>query len=155
VTAYDWALLLHVVGVVGFFSGMAIAAAAQVGALRRERAGEIAAVLWLARIGVLVVAGGLLLVVASGLWLVDETRRSVDDGWITASLLLLVLSLLLGAVGGRKAKLARRLAEAQPPEAPADPAVRELLRDRVAVAANLLAAAAALGILVLMVWRPE
>jgi uncharacterized membrane protein len=155
VTSYDWALLLHVVGVIGFFSGMAIATAAQLGAWRRERSGEIAAVLALARVGVLVVAAGLVLLVASGLWLVDETRRNVGDGWITGSLLLLLVSGLLGAVGGRKAKLARRLAESQPPEAPADPAIFALLHDRAALAANLLAAAAAVGILVLMVWRPE
>jgi uncharacterized membrane protein len=155
VTSYDWALLLHMVGVIGFFSGMAIATAAQLGAWRRERSGEIAAVLALARVGVLVVAAGLVLVVVSGLWLVDETRRSVGDGWITVSLLLLLVSGLLGAVGGRKAKLARRLAERQPPEAAADPAIFALLRDRAALAANLLAAAAAVGILVLMVWRPE
>ncbi len=152
---YDWALLLHVLGAIGFFSGMAIATAAQLGAWRRERAGEIAAVLALARVGVLVVAAGLVVVVASGLWLVDETSRSLDEGWITVSLLLLLVSVLLGAVGGRKAKAARRLAEAQPPEAQADPLVQTLLRDRAALAANLVATAAALGILVLMVWRPE
>ena len=154
-TSYDWALLLHVLGVVGFFSGMAIATAAQLGAWRRERAGEVAAVLALARVGVLVVVAGLALVVASGLWLVDEPGRSVDDGWITVSLLLLLVSVLLGAVGCRKAKAARRLAEAQAPEARVDALVQTLLRDRAALAANLLAAAAALGSLVLMVWRPE
>lgn len=154
-TSYDWALLLHVMGVIGFFSGMAIATAAQLGAWRRERAGEIAAVLALARVGVLVVAAGLVLVAVSGLWLVDETRRSVGDGWITVSLLLLLVSGLLGAVGGRKAKLARRLAESRPPEAAADPVIFALLRDRAALAANLLAALAAVGILVLMIWRPE
>ena len=154
-TSYDWALLLHVLGVVGFFSGMAIATAAQLGAWRRDRAGEVAAVLALARVGALVLGGGLVLVVASGLWLVDETHWSLEDGWITVALLLLLASLLLGAVGGRKAKQARRLAEAQAPEATVAPLVQTLLRDRAALAANLLAAAAPLGILVLMIWRPE
>jgi uncharacterized membrane protein len=154
-TEYDWALLLHLAAVICFFSGMAIATAAQIGAWRRERSGDVAAVLSLARVGVLVVALGLVLVVGSGLWLVDETRRGLDDDWISASLLLLVVSLLFGAVGGRKAKLARRLAEKQAPDAPVGQEVRALLRDRTALAANALAAAAALGILVLMVWRPE
>jgi len=86
---------------------------------------------------------------------VDETHWSLEDAWITVALLLLLASLLLGAVGGRKAKQARRLAEAQAPEATVDPLVQTLLRDRAALAANLLAAAAALGILVLMIWRPE
>ena len=154
-TEYDWALLLHLAAVICFFSGMAIATAAQIGAWGRERSGDVAAVLSLARLGVLVVAVGLVLVVGSGLWLVDETRRSLGDGWFSASLSLLVVSLLLGAVGGRKAKLARRLAESQAPEAPVGQEVRGLLRDRTALAANLLAAAAALAILVLMVWRPQ
>lgn len=152
---YDWALLLHLVAVIAFFSGMAIATAAQLGAWRRERSGDVAAVLALARAGVLVVAVGLALVVVSGLWLIEETRRSLGDGWISASLLLLVVSLLLGAFGGRKAKLARRLAESQPPDAPLGPVPQALLRDPLSLAANLLASAAALAILVLMVWRPE
>jgi uncharacterized membrane protein len=155
VTSYDWALLLHLGAVVAFFSGMAVATAAQLGAWRRERAGEVAAVLALARAGALLVGGALVLVVGSGLWLVDETGRSVGDGWITASLLLLLVSLLLGAVGGRKAKQARLLARSQAPDAPPEPAVLALLRDRASLAANLLAAAVAVGILVLMVWRPE
>ena len=154
-TEYDWALLLHLAAVICFFSGMAIATAAQLGAWRRERSGDVAAVLSVARLGVLVVAVGLVLVLVSGLWLVEETRRSLVDGWISASLLLLVVSLLLGAVGGRKAKLARRLAQSQAHGSPAGPEVQALLRDRAAMAANVLAAAAAIGILVLMVWRPE
>ncbi len=152
-TEYDWALLLHLAAVICFFSGTAMATAAQFGAWRRERTGDVAAVLSLARIGVLVVAVGLVLVLASGLWLVDETGRSLEDGWISVSLLLLLVSLLLGAVGGRKAKLARRLAES--PDAPVGPELGTLLRDRASLAANVLAAAAALAILVLMVWRPE
>ncbi len=154
-TEYDWALLLHLAAVICFFSGTAMATAAQLGAWRRERTGDVAAVLSLARIGVLVVAVGLVLVLASGLWLVDETGRSLEDGWISVSLLLLLVSLLLGAVGGRKAKLARRLAESQAPDAPVGPELGTLLRDRASLAANVLAAAAALAILVLMVWRPE
>jgi uncharacterized membrane protein len=155
VTTYDWALLLHLAGAIGFFSGMAVASVAQLGAWRRERCGEVAAVLALARTGVLLVAVFLLLVVGSGLWLVDETNRSVRDGWIAAALLLLLVSLLLGALGGRRARLARMLAASRPPEAPVDEAVRALLRDPASLAANLLASAAAVGVLVLMVWRPE
>jgi uncharacterized membrane protein len=154
-TTYDWALLLHLVAVIGFFSGMAVATVAQLGAWGRERSGEIAAVLALARAGVLVVAASLVLVLVSGVWLVDETRRSLGDGWISASLLLLLASLLLGAVGGRRARKARVLAASSPPDAPADPAVGRLLRDPASLAANLLASAAAIGVLVLMVWRPE
>jgi uncharacterized membrane protein len=155
VTAYDWALLLHLAAAIAFFSGLAVATAAQLGAWRRERAGEVAAVLALARAGALLVAGALVAVVASGLWLVDETAWSLGDGWISASLALLVASLLLGAIGGRKAKQARLLAASRPADAPTGDDVLALLRDRASLAANGLAAAAAVGILVLMVWRPE
>jgi uncharacterized membrane protein len=65
------------------------------------------------------------------------------------------VSLLLGAIGGRKAKQARVLATSQAPGAETSPEVLALLRDRASLIANLLAAAAAVAILVLMVWRPE
>ena len=154
-TSYDYALLFHLVAVIGFFAGVAVAAAAQLGALRRERAGEIAAVLGLARAGVLVVGLATLLVLATGLWLIEETGHSLGDGWIALSLLLLLVAGVLGAVGGRKPKEARRLAESQPPDRAPDPAIRALLRDRLALAANVLSGIAALAILVLMVWRPN
>lgn len=154
-TSYDWALLLHLVAAIAFFSGMAIAAVAQLGAWRREFSGEIAAVLALARLGVLVVAAGLVLVLVSGLWLIEETRRSLGDGWIVWALGLLGLSLVLGGAGGRRAKEARVLAASRAPDAPPDEALRRLLHDRASLAANLLASVAALAVLVLMVWRPE
>lgn len=95
-----------------------------------------------------------MLVLVSGLWLIEETGHSLGDGWLALSLVLLVVAGALGAVGGRKAKRARLLAERQAGDAHADPAIRLLLRDRVSLAANAAAAAAALGVLVLMVWRP-
>lgn len=153
-TSYDLALLFHLVAVIGFFAGVAVAAAAQLGALRRQRPGEIAAVLGLARTGVLVVALATLLVLATGLWLIEETGHSLGDGWVALSLLLLVLAGVLGAIGGRKPKRARQLAERQAPESAADPALGALLRDPVSLAANALSAIAAFAILVLMVWRP-
>ena len=107
-----------------------------------------------ARTGVLLVAAGLVLILVSGLWLVEETNRSRGDGWLAVSLLLLLVSLLLGAVGGRKARQARVLAASAPPDAPPEPTVLAPLRDRTSLAANLAAAASALAILVLMVWRP-
>ena len=110
--------------------------------------------LGLARAGVLLVGLATLLVLATGLWLIEETGHSLGDGWIALSLLLLVVAGVLGAVGGRKPKEARRLAESQPPDSAPDPGIRALLRDRPSLAANVLSGIAALAILVLMVWRP-
>jgi uncharacterized membrane protein len=154
VTSYDLALLFHLVAVIGFFAGIAVATAAQVVAWRRERPAEIAAVLGVARIGVLLVAVGTVLVLGSGLWLIEETGHSLGDSWLATSLALLVAVVVLGAVGGRAPKQARVLAEREAGEDRADPQIAALLRDRVALAANALAAAAAFAILVLMVWRP-
>lgn len=154
-TSYQFALLFHLVAVIAFFSGLAVAAAAQLGALRRERPGEIAAVLGLARMGVLVVGVGMLLVLATGLWLIEETGHSLGDGWLALSLLLLVVAGALGGVGGRKPKEARRLAESQAGGEAPDPAIRTLLLDPAAMLANVLSAVAALAVLVLMVWRPS
>ena len=133
-TSYDYALLLHLVAVIGFFAGVAVAAAAQLGAVRRERPGEIAAVLGLARAGVIVVGLATALVLATGLWLIEEAGHSLGDGWIALSLLLLVAAGVLGAVGGRKPKEARRLAESHSPTAlptrPFGPAERPALARR-------------------------
>ena len=154
-TSYDFALLLHLLAVIAFFAGIAVAAAAHRAAGRLERAGEVAAVLGLARTGVLVVAVAIVLVLVSGLWLIEETGQSLGDSWLALSLVLLLAAALLGAVGGRKPKQARLLAERQTPEDPADTEIAALLGDRTGLAANLLATAAAFAILVLMVWRPD
>jgi len=153
-SSYRLALLLHLLGVIGFFSGLAVAAAAQAAARRRERAGEIVALLAVARVGVVLVAGGFVLLVVAGLWLVDETAWSLRDGWLASSLGLLAASVLLGAVGGRKPKRARLLAERQPPAARPDAEIGRLLRDRPSWLANAAASAAAFVVLVLMIWRP-
>lgn len=154
-SSYRLALLLHLVGAIGFFSGIALAAAAQASALRRLRASDVAALLGLARVGVVLVAAGFSLVLATGLWLVEETGWSLGDGWLAASLGLLVLSVVLGALGGRSPKQARLLAERQAADAPSTPEIGRLLRDRLSLVANVASAAAAFTVLVLMVWRPS
>jgi hypothetical protein len=94
VTEREWALLFHLAGVVLLFSGLILAAAALAAARRREVAGEIAALLGLTRFGVVLVAAGALLLVGTGLWLVEiwDGAYSLGDGWIAASLGLLALS---------------------------------------------------------------
>ena len=52
VSHYDVALLMHLVGAIGFLAGIAVAAAAMGAARRKERPSEIASVLALARWGV-------------------------------------------------------------------------------------------------------
>jgi hypothetical protein len=97
VTGREWALLLHLAGVVLLFSGLAVAAVAHAGARRRECPGEIAALLGLTRSGVALVSAGALLIVGSGLWLIELSHSfySLGDGRIAGSLGLLVLAFAL------------------------------------------------------------
>lgn len=155
----EWALLTHLSGVVLLFSGLAVAAAALEGARKRERAAEVAALLGLTRTGVVLVAAGVLVVLFSGLWLIEVTdgAYSLSDGWILATLALLAASVVLGAVGGRRPKRARLAAERLDRDGAtalgAD--VRALLDDGVSRAVNYAAGLCIVAGLVLMVWKPE
>jgi uncharacterized membrane protein len=144
------ALFLHLLGVVVLFSGMAVAAVGLAAARRRERPAEIALLLGLTRIGVLVVAGGLVLAVACGFWLLGLTEFDLGDGWVAAALGLAVAGAILGSLGGRSPKRARVLA-ARGADAGE---LRRLLDDRLSLWLNAAAAAAYLAVLALMVWKP-
>lgn len=151
---YEWALFFHLVGAILFFAGLAVAAVGQSAARRRTQPDEIGLLLHTARWGVLMVGLGTLLAVAFGLWLVDLTVYGFD-GWVLASLALLVFALGAGAAGGQAPKRARRLAdELARSGRPPDGELQMLLHDRRADILNGAAAAAAIAILVLMVWKP-
>jgi uncharacterized membrane protein len=151
---YRWALFLHLVGALLFFSGLAVAAVAQLSARRRRRPSEVALLLGAARTGVLLVALGAVLILVFGLWLTDLSGYGFD-GWVLAALVLFAVAVVLGGLGGQTPKRARRLAErlasgADEPSAE----LRALLRDPRADALNAAAAVAAVAVLVLMVWKP-
>ena len=156
-TEREWALLLHLSGVVLVFSGMAVAAVAHAGARRQTQPATIAALLGLTRVGVALVAGGALLIVGSGLWLIEVSNGfySLGDGWIAGALGLLVLSFALGAAGGQRPKRARRLAArlAEGGEGRMED-VRALIDDTASNALNYAAALAMVAALVIMVWKP-
>lgn len=151
---YEWALFLHLVGAILFFAGFAVAAVGQGAARRRSRPSEVAVLLRAARWGVAIVGAGTLLALAGGFWLLDLTAYGFD-GWIVASLALLAFAVVAGGLGGQAPKRARRLAERlagdrDEPSAELDSALRDPLAD----ALNWTGAAAAVAILVLMVWKP-
>jgi uncharacterized membrane protein len=152
----DLALFLHLLGVLAFVSGVALAGVAFESARRRERPAEIALLLGLARVGaVFVMAGGLLLL-AGGLWIVGlEDDVDFGTGWISAALTLFVLALLLGGLGGQQPKRARLLASRLAEEGEGMHAeLRALLDDPISRLANYASAALILAILALMVFKP-
>lgn len=156
-SGHDWALLLHLLGVVFLFSGMSIAGVANAAARRRERPSQIALLLGLTRSGVLFVAVGGVLVLAGGFWLIEESDGfySMGDGWISAGLVLLLAAFVLGWLGGQRPKRVRLLAEqlAREGDIP-NVELRKMLDDRPALALNYAAAAAIFAAFVLMIWKP-
>jgi uncharacterized membrane protein len=93
--------------------------------------------------------------VATGLWLIEisEGIFSLGDGWIAGTLGLLVLAFILGALGGRRLKRARVLAEGRQDGAPVED-IRALVDDTLSLALSYAAALAIVAGLVIMVWRP-
>lgn len=151
---YEWALFLHLVGAILFFAGLAVAAVGQGAARRRSRPSEVAVLLRAARWGVAMVGAGTLLALAGGFWLLDLTAYGFD-GWVVASLGLLAFAVVAGGLGGQAPKRARHLADRLAREGDEPSAELErLLREPLADLLNWTAAAAAAGILVLMVWKP-
>lgn len=124
-------------------------------ARRRERPAEIALLLGLTRAGVLLVALGSLLLLGFGFWLVDLSGWGFEAGWVQWSLGLFVLALLLGGLGGRRPKRARRRAARLAADgSPADAELRALLDDPLSLAANYASSALVLAVLALMVFKP-
>ncbi len=151
---HNLALLFHLLGAFLLVAGMAVAGAAFEAARQRATPQEIALLLGLARVGVLLVAVGTLLVFGFGLWLVEIGHFGYGSGWVDAALALLLATVVLGAVGGQKPKHARRLAVAESDRAAASPELRALLDDRLARGLNYLPLFLIVVIVVLMVTKP-
>jgi hypothetical protein len=154
---HRFALLLHLLGVLALTSGIVVAGAAHAVARRRDSPEAIAALLGLARIGVLLAGPGALVVVGAGAWLVHLEHLSVlHTEWLRSAVGLFVVSLALGAGGGQGPKQARLLAtELAQAGRPVTAELEPLLADRRARLLNPASAVAMLGVLVLMVYRPS
>jgi uncharacterized membrane protein len=147
-------LFFHILGALVFVAGIVLAGAAFEVARRRERPAEIVLLLGLARIGVLLVAIGGLLLGVFGLWLVQLGHFGYGSAWVDAAIVFYVLALALGGLGGQRPKRARRLASQLVTDgSSADNKLRAMLDDRVARAANYGSLAVVLAILVLMVFK--
>ena len=150
---YELALFFHLVGALAFFAGLTVAAVGQAAARKRTRPRDISLLLAVARWGVIFVGLGTLLVLGFGFWLVD-LRGHGFQVWLVAALALLGFALVAGGLGGRAPKQARRLADRLAEKDEPSPELERLLNSRRADVLNGAAAAAAIAILVLMVWKP-
>jgi uncharacterized membrane protein len=153
--AEEWALFFHLLGAFLFIAGVIVAGIVFEAARRRRRPSEIALLLGLARIGVLLVALGAVIVLVFGLWLVQLGRFGYGAGWVVTALALFVVVILLGGLGGQSPKRARKLAVQLAKEADAESdELRSLLDDPLARTVNYLSAALLVAIVALMVFRP-
>ncbi len=148
-------LFFHLLGVLLFAAGIALAGVAFETARRREQPAEVALLLGLTRFGVLLVISGGLLLLVCGLWLVDREGIGYGASWIDAAIALFAAALLLGGLGGQRPKQARKLATRLASEGGRSGAeLRALLDDPLSRAANYASAALVLAILALMVFKP-
>lgn len=154
-TEYEFALFLHLLGVVVMASGITVAAAAHAVARRLSAPSEVAAVLALARVGVLLAGPGTLLVVGAGAWLTSVLALG-DAGWLHAAIAVLVVALALGALGGQTPKRARLRAQEDTAAGVGvvTPELRALLDDRRSTVLNHGSAVLMLVVLALMVFKP-
>lgn len=152
---YEIALLLHILGVIVMLGGILTAGLAFYVARGRPTPAEVAAVLQLSRIGVVAGGIGFALTVGGGLWLVHAAGLSYTEHWLLSAYVLLVVSSVLGGLGGRGPKQARlHAAELAVRGEGIDERLRGLLFDRRSEVVNRLADVTMLAVLVLMVWRP-
>ena len=152
----DVVLFLHLLGVLTFVAGIAVAGIPFEAARRRDDAGEIAILLGLTRYGVVLVGSGALLLLVCGLWLVGlEHDVGFGTGWVDAAIVLFLIAVALGSLGGRVPKKARLLAtDLAEGGQSVNPSLRALLDDPVSRAANYASAVLVLAVLALMVFKP-
>ena len=152
---HNLVLFGHLLAAFLFVAGIILAGVPFEAARRRREPRDVALLLGLTRYGVLLVAVGGVLLPLFGLWLVHLDGFELGATWIEWALILFVAAVLLGGLGGRRPKRARKLAEVLAEEGAASSTeLRRLLDDPLARVANYSSAILVAAILVLMVWKP-
>lgn len=148
-------LFLHLAGVLLFVGGSVAAGLLRLAAMRRERPSEIALLLRSVRPVVPIVAGGLVVTIAAGLWLASDLGISLSATWLTLTFVLIGWMLVVGAVAGRQDRMTRVLAErlAAEDDAPSAELARRL-RAQLNLTLNASMLIAVIAIVALMVWKP-
>ena len=153
--ARDWALFLHLAGVLLFVGGSIAVTALRLLAIGKERPAESAILLRAVRPLVPLVSLGLLLTLGAGAWLAHELGVPYDAGWLRWTYALVAWLVVVGAVAGRLDRRTRELAERAAAAGEASSAeLARRLRDPVALALDASMLLATLAIVALMVWKP-
>ena len=153
--ARDWALFLHLSGVLLFVGSSIAVTALRLLAIGKERPSESAVLLRAVRPLVPLVGSGLLLTLGAGVWLADELRVPYDSGWLQAAYVLIVWLGVAGAVAGRLDRKTRELAEREAAERETpSPELARRLHDPIALTLDASMLVATVAIVALMVWKP-
>jgi hypothetical protein len=154
VSAYQVGLFLHLVGAFTFFAGAVLAAVGFEAARRRPAPREVALLLGVTRTGALLVVAGGVVLLGAGFWLADHIGQ-LGSAWVLWSLGLFAAAVVLGALGGRRPKQARRLAATvREDDGDGLARMRALMDDRASLWANYGSTALIVAVLALMVWQP-
>ena len=153
-TGYQIGILFHLIGVILFFAGAAVAAVATMAAGKREKPSEVAAILGLARPGALMLGVGGVILLLAGFYLSGKID-GYGQRWLEISILLFVIALVLGAWGGRRSRGVREYAARLADGGGGDDAIlRSMLSDRLTWLLHWGSVVLAVLVLVLMVWQP-
>jgi len=153
-SGYQIGILFHLVGVILFFAGIAVAGVVATAAPRREKPSEVALILGLARYGAIMLGVGGLVLLLAGFYLSGKID-GYGQRWLEISILLFVVALVLGAWGGRRSRKTREYAESLADGGEGDEAtLRTMLANRTTWAMNWASVVLALAVLVLMIWQP-
>ncbi len=153
-TGYQIGILFHLIGVILFFAGAAVAAVVAVAARGRRTPSEIALILGLARPGALILGIGGVVLLLAGFYLAGKIH-GYGQHWLEVSIVLFILALVAGAWGGRRSRGAREYALGLAERGEGDEAtLTAMLRDRTTWALHWASVLLALAVLVLMVWQP-
>lgn len=153
-TGYQIGILFHLIGVILFFAGAAVAGVATVAAGKREKPSEVAAILGLARPGALMLGVGGVILLLAGFYLSGKID-GYGQRWLEISILLFIVALVVGAWGGRRSRRVREYAVGLADRGEGDDAtLRSMLSDRLTWLLHWGSAVLAVIVLVLMVWQP-
>jgi hypothetical protein len=153
-SGYQIGILFHLIGVILFFAGAAVAGVVATAAPRRQKPSEIAVILGLARPGAILLGiGGVVLLIA-GFYLSGKID-GFGQRWLEVSILLFVIALVAGALGGRRSSGVRAYAEGLAERGEGDEAtLRAMLSDRTTWLLQWASVVLSVVVLVLMVWQP-
>ncbi|MGB1626781.1 MAG: DUF2269 family protein, partial [Miltoncostaeaceae bacterium] len=151
---YQIGILFHLIGVILFFAGAAVAGVVATAAPRRQKPSEIAVILGLARPGAILLGiGGVVLLIA-GFYLSGKID-GFGQRWLEVSILLFVIALVAGALGGRRSSGVRAYAEGLAERGEGDETtLRAMLSDRTTWLLQWASVVLSVVVLVLMVWQP-